>query len=48
MYKLQKPLAAFVIGAGGGLVVSGVLHGRILVTLTGILWVFIGYLVWYQ
>lgn len=46
VYKLQKPITAFVIGAGGGLVVSGLLYGQILVTLTGILWVFIGCLVW--
>ena len=48
MYKLQKPLTAFVIGAGSGLVVSGLLYGRMLVTLTGILWVFIGCHVWYR
>lgn len=48
MYKLQKPLTAFVIGAGSGLVVSGLLYGRMLVTLTGILWVFVGGLEWYR
>nr|DAM37708.1 MAG TPA: protein of unknown function (DUF883) [Caudoviricetes sp.] len=48
MPKLQKPLTAFVIGAGGGLVVSGLLYGRPLVTLTGILWVFVGSLEWYR
>ena len=48
MYKLEKPLTAFVIGAGGGLVVSGLLYGRMLVTLTGILWIFIGGLDWHR
>lgn len=48
MYKLKKPLGAFVIGAGGGLVVSGLLYGRMLVTLTGILWVFVGSLEWHR
>lgn len=48
MCRLQKPITAFVISAGAGLVVSGLLYGRMLVTLTGILWVFIGCLVWYQ
>ena len=47
MLNLQRALAAFIIGAGGGLVVSGLLYGRILVALTGILWLFIGSLVWY-
>ena len=46
VYKLEKPLTAFVIGAGGGLVVSGLLQGRLLIALTGILWVFIGSLEW--
>ena len=48
MYKLEKPLTALVIGAGGGLVVSGLLYGRMLVTLTGILWIFIGGLDWHR
>ena len=48
MLKLQKPLTAFVIGAGGGFVVSGLLYGQMLVTLTGILWVFVGSLEWYR
>ena len=48
MLKLQKPLTAFVIGAGGGLVVSGLLYGRMLVTLTGILCVLVGSLEWYR
>jgi len=48
MYKLQKPLTTFVIGAGGGLVVSGLLYEEMLVTLTGILWVFVGSLEWYR
>ena len=47
MYKLQKPITAFVIGAGSGLVVSGLLYGRPLVLLTGILWVCVGCIVWY-
>jgi len=46
--KLQKPITAFVIGAGGGLVVSGLLYGRMLVTLTGILCVLVGSLEWYR
>lgn len=48
MYKLKNPLPAFIIGAGAGLVVSGLLQGEILVALTGILWVCIGSLEWYR
>lgn len=48
MLKLQKPLTAFVIGAGGGLVVSGLLYGRMLIALTGILCVLVGSLEWYR
>nr|DAS32909.1 MAG TPA: protein of unknown function (DUF883) [Caudoviricetes sp.] len=44
--KLQNPLTAFVIGAGCGLAVSGLLYGQPLVSLTGILWVCVGCLVW--
>ena len=46
VYKLQNPLSAFIIGAGGGLVVSGLLQGEILIALTGILWVFVGCVIW--
>nr|DAN64027.1 MAG TPA: hypothetical protein [Caudoviricetes sp.] len=48
MLKLQKPLTAFVIGAGCGLVVSGLLYGRMLIALIGILCVLVGGLEWYR
>lgn len=46
VYKLQKPLTAFVIGAGSGWVVTGLLYGQILIALSGVLWVFTGCLIW--